>query len=102
MYFLRNIIFHFASKGKISYFRKKKTTNPSSQIIQERSYSSAFFWKDYFFKTFGKRKYRFPCSATRNFKTQLHLRELELLETDLGANFLNLEHRSFENVRFSP
>ena len=39
MYFLRKIIFHFPSKEKISYLKRKKI--PPFQIIQERSYSSA-------------------------------------------------------------
>ena len=43
MYFLRKIIFHFQSKEKNSYFPKKKKL--SFQMIQERSYSSALFFK---------------------------------------------------------
>ena len=36
--------------------------------------------------------------ATRSFKTQWYLRELELPKIDLVTNFLNPENRSFENV----
>ena len=41
MYFLNNIISHFSSVKKISYFRKKEMH--SFLIISERSYSSAIF-----------------------------------------------------------
>ena len=58
--FLRKIIFHVVSKNKI-IFREKEIS--SFLIIQERSYSSGFFWKDHVFKAFGKRNYVFSCSV---------------------------------------
>ena len=60
VYFLRNIILHFPSKEIISYFRVKKKIH----LIQERSYSSGIFLERPSFRTFGKRKYGFSCSAT--------------------------------------
>ena len=46
-----------------SYFREKEIS--SFPIIQERSCSSAIFWKDHLFRASGKRKCGFPCSVKR-------------------------------------
>ena len=61
MYFLRKIIFHFPSKEKNKFSGEKI---PSSRIIQERSYSSANFWKGRLFRTFEGNTI-FPCIFLR-------------------------------------
>ena len=68
--FEENINFHVFSWERLSFIsRLKKKIIFSGKIssflmIQEISYSSAIlFWKDYLFRTFGNRKYRFLCSA---------------------------------------
>ena len=52
MYFLRKIILHFPSKGKISYFTEKDTIFPDNtrKIIFQRD----LFWKDHLFGVFEK------------------------------------------------
>ena len=51
----------FSVQRARSYFREKEIS--SFPIIQERLYSSAIFWKDHLFRTSGKGKYCFLCSA---------------------------------------
>ena len=62
MYFFEKDHLCFSVYRIRSYFREKEI--PSFLLIQERSYSSAIFWKDQLFKTLGQRKYGFSCSET--------------------------------------
>ena len=61
MYFLKKDHLSFSAYRIRSYFREKEMS--SFLMIQERSYSSAIFWKDHLFRTLGKRKYAFLCSV---------------------------------------
>ena len=59
--FLREIIFHFLSKCKIIFSGKRNMIFPDNTM--KIIFQPNFFWKYHLFRTSGKRKYGFPCSA---------------------------------------
>ena len=62
MYFLGKTIFHFPSKEKVSYFRKKSPH--FSRQYNKDNVSVRFFWKDNLFGAFEK-IIVFPCLFLR-------------------------------------
>ena len=59
-FFLKKIIFRFVSKNKIIFSGKRNIVFPDNT---RNIFQCDFFWKDHVFKTCGKRKYGFSCSA---------------------------------------
>ena len=62
-FFFRKVIFHFPSEGKTKFSGKRNIIFPNN--TRKIKFQRDFLWKDYLFRTPGKRKYGFPCSVNR-------------------------------------
>ena len=96
MYFLRNIIFHFPSVKKVSYFREKESH--LSSWYKEDHIPVQFFWKDHLFGTFEE-YIIFPCIFFK--KDHLSFSASRIISYFRGkeiSSFLMIQERSYSSA----